>query len=528
MERKSLPYIAHVLRHAFGDPRGTPTGCIRLLYGTFLRFRDALKGRVIPHYTDVLVLLMTFISAPRSRKEILELERIMALPCRCSSGPPVLRDAPASFHDVDHSKWIHKEEHLVSLIQAIMGTLKDCTDAIPVDFAYNFHRMDKYAMRARRRGEKMPFPRSPSDLHPNGSTESIQGIVAWPGGFSNRKISATLIGKGIPGLLSAMITTCASQVVPGLLTGWPFVAAIFHWLNEQNRGYISGRQAVPQYLEGITECIEFLGGLYSAMSPDELLFAFTMIRLDDLSFMLIVCDTMLRILDVQDENWKRINLPQIYTDKIERLKICVSNIASTVAFAADEYERSPEKYHPSLHQELQIALNTLHQQSSQWNKHLIKKWRERQSSFHQSYTSAFATLYGFTHNQRCAFPKCTQTWTNLMRRFKCCSGCKHVAYCSVECQRLAWRHPTSPHRSICGTIRHALDSLGLDSQHFVKHMASTVTAEDMHPVVSYEEACAIAYHARLLNQDRLSYACEQSKVNSICFLFLTYCILSRR
>jgi hypothetical protein len=53
---------------------------------------------------------------------------------------------------------------------------------------------------------------------------------------------------------------------------------------------------------------------------------------------------------------------------------------------------------------------------------------------------------------RCARPGCGRTYADAMV-FKRCGGCRRVVYCSRACQKMAWQHPSVPHREICGPLR---------------------------------------------------------------------------
>jgi hypothetical protein len=56
-------------------------------------------------------------------------------------------------------------------------------------------------------------------------------------------------------------------------------------------------------------------------------------------------------------------------------------------------------------------------------------------------------------SQRCGAPECMQTQASLCRRFRRCSGCYILHYCSEVCQRRAWIHRLAPHRIVCPKLK---------------------------------------------------------------------------
>jgi hypothetical protein len=71
--------------------------------------------------------------------------------------------------------------------------------------------------------------------------------------------------------------------------------------------------------------------------------------------------------------------------------------------------------------------------------------------------------------QRCQRPGCSQFLVHR-HALRYCTGCRRVVYCSVHCQKLAWKHHTAPHRQICGVIRSLCIQLDLPRHRIVKKL----------------------------------------------------------
>jgi hypothetical protein len=84
----------------------------------------------------------------------------------------------------------------------------------------------------------------------------------------------------------------------------------------------------------------------------------------------------------------------------------------------------------------------LFENCSQRNEDCMTSW----SLFHD-------TLRRLELRHLCAAPGCTQAFEDLGRRFRYCSGCLRVPYCSRACMKAAWHHPAIPHRSICSVLQ---------------------------------------------------------------------------
>ncbi|EPT03311.1 hypothetical protein FOMPIDRAFT_89044 [Fomitopsis schrenkii] len=75
--------------------------------------------------------------------------------------------------------------------------------------------------------------------------------------------------------------------------------------------------------------------------------------------------------------------------------------------------------------------------------------------------SALGSFLLVARAQYCFSPECQQTFVDAGRPFARCAGCEVLRYCSRECQRQAWKHPTLPHKSVCAKLRALRGRAGL-------------------------------------------------------------------
>ncbi|KAJ7596543.1 hypothetical protein C8J56DRAFT_1040816 [Mycena floridula] len=66
-----------------------------------------------------------------------------------------------------------------------------------------------------------------------------------------------------------------------------------------------------------------------------------------------------------------------------------------------------------------------------------------------SFSFLYSTLKFFITSRTCANPGCLNTTESIGRALLQCSGCRMMLYCSTECQKVAWNHSETPHKSLC-------------------------------------------------------------------------------
>jgi hypothetical protein len=79
---------------------------------------------------------------------------------------------------------------------------------------------------------------------------------------------------------------------------------------------------------------------------------------------------------------------------------------------------------------------------------------------------------------RCFRPGCSNVWTNR-GALKYCAGCRVAVYCSVRCQKLAWKHETAGHRHVCRPIGDFCAKFGI-SRHFLSDESEPVPQDESH------------------------------------------------
>jgi hypothetical protein len=74
-------------------------------------------------------------------------------------------------------------------------------------------------------------------------------------------------------------------------------------------------------------------------------------------------------------------------------------------------------------------------------------------------------LRGLEFQQHCAARGCSQTFLHANARFRYCSACLRVPFCSLRCAKRAWRDPDLPHRAVCNDLRTVCHRLNIRRTH---------------------------------------------------------------
>ncbi|TFY56389.1 hypothetical protein EVJ58_g7676 [Rhodofomes roseus] len=81
--------------------------------------------------------------------------------------------------------------------------------------------------------------------------------------------------------------------------------------------------------------------------------------------------------------------------------------------------------------------------------------------FEDPLTAVWEGLVWMSMIRRCCAPECPETFVTAQRTFARCAGCGIPRYCSRECQKLAWKHGTFPHKDVCAKLRMLRDRKNL-------------------------------------------------------------------
>lgn len=99
-----------------------------------------------------------------------------------------------------------------------------------------------------------------------------------------------------------------------------------------------------------------------------------------------------------------------------------------------------------------------------------------------TFLNFIAAMYRLAIRERCGAPGCEKTPTQHKLRY--CSSCLRVSYCSVDCQREAWRLSACAHRDVCSKIRSLCTTHGLERdsnmilQVLKRHISLEVSPDD--------------------------------------------------
>ncbi|KAJ7663299.1 hypothetical protein DFH06DRAFT_1324773 [Mycena polygramma] len=89
----------------------------------------------------------------------------------------------------------------------------------------------------------------------------------------------------------------------------------------------------------------------------------------------------------------------------------------------------------------------------------------------------------------CYAAGCTHTFQEVGHAFQKCAGCKHVAYCSRECQVADWKDPDFPHKIICKQLQIFDGAGGLrDAETFLQDFDHAIGDELVEPLLVWCKA----------------------------------------
>jgi hypothetical protein len=102
---------------------------------------------------------------------------------------------------------------------------------------------------------------------------------------------------------------------------------------------------------------------------------------------------------------------------------------------------------------------------------MARRWQPASKTFglsvqHALWVRFVMSLRVFELVRQCRNPGCTNVFYHPRRqKDSVCGGCRRTAYCSRQCQKRAWTHPTAPHRIICGALRYLCVRYALPRRH---------------------------------------------------------------
>jgi hypothetical protein len=298
---------------------------------------------------------------------------------------------------------------------------------------------------ARKAGKELSFPRAPFELLVRGDFRTIDGILKWTSPREDMIFSSRVCT-----VLSTIIRSCRAQVIPSLLSAsYSFIDAVFRCASAILRD-----RDLPNEVAVTVAAV--LSELVSKASPQEIFFLLKHSK--DLTGNLVSCAKSARSI-LQEGTSSCPERRQLY-DTIMRFIAQMNALAQWIIDAQKLHSTHKVSLQKTASQVLAVC-NTLVKVGC-----FVSRGQDRLMPLLQEYSSlymrAFLAVRSFATGQRCCSPSCLSTETALMRRFGVCGGCKLVTYCSVRCQKSAWRGQNSSHRgSPCRALRTTWSALGI-------------------------------------------------------------------
>jgi hypothetical protein len=419
----SANYVASVMRSALGDPKLLPLGCPALLQGCAEVLINKFQLDIAIHHADLMRDLMRFVMLPRPRDDVQRYSTPHTIPCRCMYGPSLLRSAPAILHKTSPGRDL--DMGMKTAIFSISALLSMCFEALSDKVTCRIF----FSQRRRRRRYAQAFPQTVEDILPYGPEASIQSfVINWLVPLDSEPIGYTDIVR----LLRHILHSTRYHVLPVIVSAPQLWDMMYRFVKSSIPKLQSGAHRTSQDMLSVLRIFESISDLIMTLTSltswdfDTL---FHCIRrayhdgYDEATEFVVNCFTACKALSEQ----KSFDIPFA-----EDLRVAYDFFGQFVSHLA--YDRYDEIFK---HLRLKVS----------WGKMLraLRDLVEQREPFQQiTETVAF-----MENSQRCAAPACAQTQANLHRKFKRCGGCGIVSYCSISCQRKAWRYRRAPHRAVC-------------------------------------------------------------------------------
>lgn len=248
-----------------------PEDCLPFLLGCFttafphptLSAKSELKGK--EHPAD---LMMAFVTAPRSAKQLEKLES--SLVCRCSpQGTPDMSPEQREFTRKMHRMGIPLGKNVLTLIRMLIEALdRTLAEAIEIG-GDSFHkerkRHRKYRGYCRRSGHKDLWPERSLQLFPHGPEDTVRSLLQWLKKGENLQILATPIRS----FLSRLVRAGRQAVIPYVVTApisfdmilRDMVNYCSHWHKARDSGVDSPVKRAHSVMKHLRSLEDLLGPL---------------------------------------------------------------------------------------------------------------------------------------------------------------------------------------------------------------------------------------------------------------------------
>jgi hypothetical protein len=400
-----------------------PAGCLNLLCGCMHVLSDDhswLIGALAKQHSDLTSAWMRFACTYRAYAELETLKDSLN-DCRCSNGPPVVRNAPVFLHSVADDRK-----------QPTIGNLIDDICVYLVVLLGDQPRLSSLYRSTKPRDH---WPRRMEDLVPFDLIRCWHALGAW------EYLRDTAPSNGPGTLMTVLIKDFGPYWLKGLLKSPALLLWVTHTvemyegiLDEEADEYWRDADTIVSALEDLMAVASLLRHLTAVLFDDELmLWTGTLKHVEDsVVHVAHLCIQAVRMAEVAKSVLKGAELRRM----MKTMDVIYKTYPPFFGRLAFRYQRvlqwldidaSPKVLRDVLEKTLIASCNP----------------------FNQLIDGSFGSQW----NDRCHGPGCLKTDQGLGRRMKVCSHCKVATYCSRKCQRVGWRYSDAPHRKVCELAR---------------------------------------------------------------------------
>lgn len=429
---------------ALDDPYRFTGTCETMLLGcytTWLHGVEHLTG--YPWSYDIghriLGLYMAFLSAPRTQNQFMDLRH--RLTCHCEDIHPL--QPSQVFEYMMHRRGnerggptvMNGETHFDTLLHLFVEMLDtSILQSEPLQGGISLYKVSR-RLRKHHRSKKLAklWPEHPLHLVPHGAEDSIRGLLAW---IDSPKAQLLL---PMMSLVSHILEACNKLFVIYVVTADKFWSHVISYIMQRSTTWYSvvgdGHYSTETCIKTLNELYTF-SELFAAvlLCADPTLFHYFVegdnSGLRDCRIMLTMFNTILAWFRHYEKACASLSMDQ--QKRVAEARQTFILLESHV-FAFFEDARLP----PELTVDHDMILSGA---------------KVLRALHDDPVKAAFRAMLELYQNQRCAAPDCTVTYQEWGRKFKHCAGCGRTPYCSITCQRRAWRHHLLPHKSICHLV----------------------------------------------------------------------------
>jgi hypothetical protein len=411
--------------------------------------------------------IVHLISRPRTFEEV---EALVAVPCRCEWNKLSdrhhragrLRFAPLTNMISMPFAWA-----IIELCRIFGFATELCRD--------HHNKLWKSSRRPRdSHTGRLLWPQKWEQLFPHGP-DSFRGILAWFGIAYDRTFYAALFE-----VISGYLMQCHGIVMPALVNSEYVASTVIRYIDDEesnwNANFVEVKHRLSDasiHLGRLMEVLDFLGG--AALAE----------RLKLLQLMpgklLVAMDKAMTVLDEQQAAAKRLS------------------------------SKHAEQFHERWMRFFLIGVDIMLWLPPVPERRQLKNLKRLEDAVTLERKQITATpagqltdvLKALEMQQHCNALDCTQTFLHQGARFRYCSGCLRVPYCSKRCAKRAWRHPDLPHREVCQDIHSICHRLHIRRTNVEQHF--TDLKDSGRPFSVEPEGPCIVKHLRELRSRRAGW-----------------------